>query len=149
MAHTYPTQPVVGVGGIILEGDRVLLVRRGNEPLKGSWSIPGGKLHLGEKLVDAVRREIREEVNLEVRVLDIVEVFERIMPDTNGRIAYHYVLVDYLCEPLSGEMRAGDDAAEAEWVARRQFPSYQITEGTPEVIEKAFQLRQRLLIRSG
>ena len=147
MSRRYPSRPVVGVGAIITDGDRVLLVRRGREPSKGLWSIPGGMLELGESLVDGIRREVREEVGLEVRVLETVEVLERIIYDDDGKIEYHYVLVDYLCEPLGRTLRVADDADAAEWVRRRNVSSYEITKGTPAVIEKAFAVRDALAQR--
>ena len=144
MSRRYPSRPVVGVGAIITDGDRVLLVRRGREPSKGLWSIPGGMLELGESLVEGIRREVREEVGLEVRVLEIVEVLDRVIYDDDGKIEYHYVLVDYVCKPLSGTLRVADDADAAEWVNRRDVSSYEITKGTPAVIEKAFAVRDAL-----
>ena len=144
MSRRYPSRPVVGVGAIITDGDRVLLVRRGREPSMGLWSIPGGMLELGESLVQGIRREVREEVGLEVRVLEIVEVLDRVIYDDDGKIEYHYVLVDYVCKPLSGTLRVADDADAAEWVNRRDVSSYEITKGTPAVIEKAFAVRDAL-----
>ena len=143
MSRHYPSRPVVGVGAIITQGDAVLLVRRGRAPQKGNWSIPGGVLQLGETLEEGVRREVREEVGLEVRVVERVDVVERVLPDTAGKIEYHYVLIDYLCEPAGGTLHAGDDAAEAAWVDRRDLDHYQITPGTAEVIHAAFEERDR------
>ena len=134
-------RPIVGVGGIVLDADRVLLVKRGRKPLKGVWSIPGGKLELGETLRDAVRRELREEAGLEVRVLEMVEVFERIGRDAEGRTAYHFVLIDFLCESGAATARAGDDAEAVAWVERSRLSEYEITEGALAVIEKAFLMR--------
>jgi mutator protein MutT len=145
MARHYPANPVVGVAGIVLDADRVLLVKRGREPLKGIWSLPGGKLELGETLHEGVRRELREEVGLEVRVLKLVEVFERITPDEQGRTAYHYVLIDFLCESEGGVPRADDDADEVAWVKRDRIGEYETTEGAPAVIEKAFAMRESRL----
>jgi mutator protein MutT len=141
MSRPYPAQPIVGVGGIVLDADRVLLVKRGREPLKGIWSIPGGKLELGETLREGVRRELREEVGLEVRVLEMVEVFERITLDEGGRTAYHFVLIDFLCESIAGVARADDDVDEVAWVERNRVSEYQTTEGAAAVIEKAFAMR--------
>ena len=148
MSREYPLQPVVGVGAVVLDGDRVLLVRRAREPLKGVWSIPGGRLEVGETLVAGLRREIREETGLDIEILDRVEVFERIMRDGGGRVQYHYVLIDYLCEPAGGVLRAGDDADDARWVEHGSLSELTVTEGTPAVIDKAFQLRDRLALRS-
>lgn len=148
MSRHYPASPVVGVGALILHGTRVLLVRRGREPLKGLWSLPGGVLELGETLAEGLQREVREELNLEVRVLEVVEVFERITRDAQGRVAYHYVLVDYLCEAVGGSLQAGDDAESAAWVDRADLAGLPITEGTPAVIEKAFQIRDKVPVGS-
>lgn len=141
MSPPYPSRPIVGVGGILLDGDRVLLVKRGQEPLKGIWSIPGGKLELGETLREGVRRELREEVGLEVQVLEMVEVFERITLDSEGKPAYHYVLIDFLCESAGGVPLADDDVEEVAWVDRGRISEYETTEGAPVVIEKAFAIR--------
>jgi ADP-ribose pyrophosphatase YjhB (NUDIX family) len=142
MSSHYPAYPIIGVAGIVLDGERVLLAKRGHEPLKGIWSLPGGKLELGETLRDGVRRELREEAGLEVRVLEMVEVFERITPDEQGRTAYHYVLIDFLCESDGGVARAGDDADAVAWVERDRISEYETTEGAPGVIEKAFAIRE-------
>ena len=140
----YPKRPILGVGAIVLKGDRVLLVERGSEPLKGLWSLPGGVLETGELLEDGVRREVREETGLEVRPLGVVEIFERIMRDPAGRTEYHYVLIDYLCRAGRGAICAADDASGCRWVARGDLARYRITEGTLPVIEKAFRMRARL-----
>jgi len=136
----YPERPILGVGAIIADGGSVVLVERGTEPLKGVWSLPGGIVEVGESLKDAVRREVREETGLDVEPLSVVEVFERIIPDCNGRTEYHYVLIDYLCRPTGGELRADSDASDARWVPRNELASYRITEGTLGVIEKALAL---------
>jgi ADP-ribose pyrophosphatase YjhB (NUDIX family) len=134
----YPARPILGVGALIIEGDRVLLVERGREPLRGYWSIPGGVLEVGEKLTDGVRRETMEETGLSVEPVSVVEIFERIMRDAAGAAEYHYVLVDYLCRVSGGELKAGDDVSKVSWVDRASLPGYRITEGTLPVIEKAF-----------
>ena len=148
MSREYPSHPVVGVGAIILDGNRVLLIRRANAPLQGVWSIPGGRLDLGETLTEGLRREIREETGLRIEIVDQVEVFERIMRDGDDRVQYHYVLIDYLCEPAGGVLRAADDADDARWVEQDEMAELTMTEGTPAVINKAFQLRDRLPVRS-
>jgi ADP-ribose pyrophosphatase YjhB (NUDIX family) len=145
-SRSYPERPIVGVAAIVFEAGRVLLVQRDREPQKGWWSLPGGGLELGERLLDGLRREIREETGLEIRVLEVVEVFERIQRDGDGRPEYHYVLVDYLCEKTGGELRAGDDACRAAWVDLDRLRDYRITPGTPAVIEKASLVRDRLLL---
>lgn len=117
----------------------MVLIERGHEPLKGYWSIPGGVVETGETLDEALRREVREETGLSVEPLTLVEVFERITRDRRGRPEYHYVLLDYLCRPRTGRLRAADDCSRARWVERRSLKRYRLTEGTLEVIEKAFQ----------
>ena len=139
----YPSRPFLGVGALIFEASNILLVERGKEPLKGYWSLPGGILETGEKLEDAVRREVLEETGLEVEPLSIFEVFERIMPDEAGRAEYHYVLIDYLCRPVRGRLQAASDVSRAAWVAEQNLCEYRLTEGTLAVIERAFAKLQR------
>ena len=126
------------MGALIISGDRILLVERGQEPLKGWWSLPGGVVEAGERLEDAARREVREETGLEVEIVCLLEVFERIMRDAAGRPEYHYVLMDYLCHPTGGELCAADDASCVRWVTEAELRDLKITEGTPAVIAKAF-----------
>jgi ADP-ribose pyrophosphatase YjhB (NUDIX family) len=135
-ARRYPNHPLLGVGAIVLQGNHVLLVERDREPLKGQWSLPGGLVEAGELLIDAARREVKEETGLEVEPLSVVEIFERILRDEEGRLEYHYVLVDYLCRVVGGKLCAASDARRALWVARQELPEYRITEGTLAVIEK-------------
>lgn len=136
--RSYPPRPVVGVGALILDGDSILLVRRGKEPLRGCWSLPGGAVETGERLADALRREVREETGLEVEVLRLFEVLERILPDDAGAPRHHYVLLDYLCRVTGGALCAGDDAMDVRWIRRADLGQYEITPGTQAVIEKAF-----------
>ena len=140
-SRQYPDRPILGVGAIILDRDRILLVERGREPLKGYWSLPGGMLETGETLHEGVKREILEETGLLIHPLRIAEVFERIMRDAEGRAEYHYVLIDYLCVVAGGELAPGDDVSRAEWVLRKDLPGVRLTEGTLPVIEKAFGMR--------
>jgi 8-oxo-dGTP diphosphatase len=135
----YPDRPILGVGALIFRDDRILLVERGKEPLKGYWSLPGGVVEVGETLEQAIRREVREETNLEIENLQILEIFERIMRDAQGRPEYHYVLIDYLCQARSGDPIPADDVAKVQWVRRNELTNYRITEGTPKVIEKGFE----------
>jgi len=116
-------------------------VERGHEPHKGRWSLPGGAVEVGERLQDALRREVLEETGLDVKPLGLVEIFERITRDARGRPEYHYVLADYLCKATGGRLRAAGDARRAAWVRRRDLPACRITEGSVAVIEKAFRLR--------
>ena len=139
----YPRHPLLGVGAIMLDGDRVLMARRGKEPLKGWWSLPGGLLETGETLEDGVKRETREETGLEIQPLGVLEIFERIMRDGQGTAEYHYVLLDYVCRVTGGTLQAGDDVCEVQWVRRSDLPSLQITEGTLAVIEKAFREQRK------
>lgn len=126
------------MGALIIDGGRILLVERGREPLKGWWSLPGGVVETGELLETAVRREVREETGLEVEIVCLLEVFERIIRDDAGAAQYHYVLMDYLCRPAGGELCADDDASRVAWVGEADIGDLKITEGTPAVIAKAF-----------
>jgi 8-oxo-dGTP diphosphatase len=132
---------------LILRRGRVLLVERGREPLKGYWSLPGGVLEVGEHLEDGVRREVLEETGLEVQPLGVFEIFERINRDESNRTEYHYVLVDYLCRLAGGELRPADDVSRVEWVRRADLSRYRITEGTLEVILRAFRDGARGLLK--
>lgn len=137
-SRRYPTRPFLGVGALIFEAGKVLLVERAKEPLQGFWSIPGGIVEAGEKLEEAIRREVLEETGLEVEALSIFEVFERIMPDEEGKPEYHYVLIDYLCRRAGGNLAAASDASSVAWVSKNNLPEYRITEGTLAVVERAF-----------
>jgi mutator protein MutT len=129
---------VLGVGALIIENGRILLVERGNAPLMGYWSLPGGGVETGERLEQAIRREVREETSLEIEVLGLLEIFERIMPDAEGRIEYHYVLIDYVCRATGGALCAATDASRCEWFREDELAALKITAGTVAVIEKAF-----------
>jgi 8-oxo-dGTP diphosphatase len=151
LRREFPEAPIVGVGAVVIEGDCVLLVRRGQEPLKEEWSLPGGVLELGETLENGVVRELFEETGLTVEVVSIVEVLDRIVledraeevdspGDSQKRIRYHYVLVDFLCRVVGGSLGAASDAADARWVSREELngPSiYRVAPVTVLVIEKA------------
>jgi mutator protein MutT len=139
-SREYPERPVVGVGGVVIADARALLIRRAHPPLEGEWSIPGGKLEIGETLVNAVRRELAEETGIEVRVGDLIEVFERIFPDDAGQPRYHYVIVDYLCELISGRACAGSDVTDVVWAEESELPKYSLTPTATRVIKKAFQM---------
>jgi ADP-ribose pyrophosphatase YjhB (NUDIX family) len=135
----FPARPVPGVGALIIDNEeRILLVERGHEPLKGYWSLPGGAVETGERLEDALRREVREETGLQVEIVHLIEVFERIMPGEGGQTEYHYILMDYICRPIGGTLAASDDASRAAWFSQDELGSLKITEGTPGVIGKAF-----------
>src|ERR1700722_5591892 len=143
-SRQYPDRPILGVGALIFRGDRILLVERGKDPLKGYWSLPGGVVEVGETLEQAIRREVREETGLEIEIIETIEIFERIMRDAAGRPEYHYVLIDYLCRSASGDAQPADDAARVEWVRRDELHRYLITEGTPPVIQKGFDAAARI-----
>jgi len=139
----YPAQPVVGVGAVVFKGDKVLLVRRGQEPARGSWSLPGGLVELGETLAAAIVRELAEETGLTVTPLGIAAVAERIFPDPGGRIAYHYVLVDYLCDYLEGELSPGSDITAARFVSLGDLPEFDLPPFTADVIRRAWDQKQQ------
>jgi 8-oxo-dGTP diphosphatase len=136
----YPERPVVGVGGVVIHDGRALLIRRGSPPLQGEWSIPGGTLELGESILQGIRRELREETSVEVRVLGLIEVFDRIFRDSTGRIQYHFVIVDHLCELVSGSARAGSDVSDTAWVREDELGKYSLTKAASRVVRKAFAL---------
>ena len=140
----YPQRPILGVGALIFEGDCILLVERGKDPLKGYWSLPGGVLEPGETLEQGVVREVREETGLEVTPVRLLEIFERIIRDAQGQPEYHYVLIDYICRVTGGTLAAADDASRVAWAPRDLLGSYQITTGTLPVIEKGFREREKL-----
>jgi 8-oxo-dGTP diphosphatase len=131
------------VGALIFEDRNILLVERGQEPLKGYWSIPGGIVETGEKLEEGIRREVLEETCLHVQPYSMFEIFERIIPDAEGKPEYHYVLIDYLCRRLSGEPAPASDVSRVAWVAEQNLAQYRLTEGTLGVIERAFAQLQR------
>jgi ADP-ribose pyrophosphatase YjhB (NUDIX family) len=129
---------MVGVGGVVILKGRALLIRRGGPPLEGQWSIPGGMLEVGETLIEGVRRELSEETGVEVEVGKLIEVFERINLDGAGKIRYHFVVLDYLCEAVRGEARAGSDVTDVAWAAASELGSYSLTETATRVILSAF-----------
>jgi mutator protein MutT len=136
----YPERPIVGVGAVIVQHGKVVLIRRRYEPLAGQWSLPGGTLELGETLEDGAAREMLEETGLVVRVGPVIEVFDRITFDDTRRVRYHFVLVDYLCWPLSGELRPGSDVDDATFVAPDDLARFQITKKATAVIERGLEL---------
>ena len=138
----YPKRPIVGVGALIFRRDRVLMAQRGKQPMRGAWSLPGGVVEVGESLDAAIRREVREETGLVVKPVKVFEIFERILRDSAGAPEYHYVLIDYLCRVTGGELRAGDDASRVEWVRLGDLHELEMTEGTLDVIERAFNERR-------
>jgi 8-oxo-dGTP diphosphatase len=137
MQRKYPDQPLVGVGALIVESGRVALIKRGHEPLKGEWSIPGGLLEVGETLRHAAEREALEETGMVVQATELLGVFDRVIPDEQHRTIYHYVLIDFLCEKVSGDLRASGDAAEARWFAPDEIEKLSLAEDTAGVIRTA------------
>ena len=144
-SREYPERPVVGIGGVIIDQGRTLLIRRGSEPLLGEWSIPGGTLELGESLQEGVVRELLEETGIEVRVLELIEVFDRIFlqdgatgAEAKRRPRFHFVIADYLCERLGGEPRAGSDVTDVAFASEEELVRFHLTETAPGVLRKAF-----------
>jgi 8-oxo-dGTP diphosphatase len=136
MAREYPSAPMPSVGAVVLKGDRVVLVLRAQEPSRGRWSIPGGVMELGETIQEAARREVREECGVQIEVGNVVEVRDAIVRDAEGRIRYHYVLVDVVAQYLDGELTAGSDAKDARWVSEEELPSYDLTTGLLPVLQR-------------
>ena len=146
MQREFPSAPLVGVGAVIVEEGRVLLVRRGTEPLKGHWSLPGGLVELGEALSDGVKREVREETGLDVEPMELIELLDRIHREAD-RVRYHYVIADYLCRVTGGTLLAASDADAVRWVERSEWNSHsalQLDPITVRVIEAGWQRAQKL-----
>jgi 8-oxo-dGTP diphosphatase len=141
MGRRYPSKPVLSVAGVVMAGDQVLLVKRGRAPAKGIWSIPGGAVETGETLHEALVREIMEETGVEIQVGPLVEIVERILPDEEGRVEYHYVILDYLCFAYPQAPRAGSDAAEAVWVPFEDLSQAGLTPDTEAVVRRARDLK--------
>ena len=144
MRREYPEAPLVGVGAVIVDRhldhhrdeNRVLLIRRGQPPLLGEWSLPGGVLECGETLRDAVVREAREETGLVVETDEMLGVYERVIRDDEGRVRYHYVLIDFLCRPIGGDLKAGSDAADVRWFTRDELPALNLAYDANDVVLK-------------
>ncbi|HET7185654.1 MAG TPA: NUDIX hydrolase [Terriglobales bacterium] len=137
MKRDYPERPLVGVGAVIVSQGRVVIVQRSAEPLKGQWSIPGGALEIGETLRQCAAREALEETGLQVEAVDVLDVFDSIYADPDGRTRYHYVLIDFFCRVLGGELKVGSDAAQARWISRDELANFNIAETAQKVIMKA------------
>jgi len=138
VTREYPDRPLIGVGSIIIEDDRVVLVKRAHPPIQGQWSIPGGVLEIGEFVREAAIREAQEETGLIVEPGELLGVFDRILRDPDKRVQYHYVLIDFLCRRVGGELRAASDAAEVRWFAPDELPALNLAEDTVAVIQKGF-----------
>lgn len=136
MQREFPEVPLVGVGAIIIENQRVVLVKRAHPPLQAQWSIPGGVLEVGELVREAAIREAREETGLIVEPGELLGVYDRVLRDPKQRVQYHYVLIDFLCRRVSGDLQAAGDAAEVRWFAREELPMLSLAEDTLDVIGK-------------
>jgi 8-oxo-dGTP diphosphatase len=138
MKREFPEVPLVGVGAIIIEDARVVLVRRAHPPLQAEWSIPGGVLEVGELVRDAAVREAREETGLTVEPGELLGVFDRVLRDPGQRVQYHYVLIDFLCRRVAGDLAAASDAAEVGWFRQQELPALKLAKDTMEVIRTGF-----------
>ncbi len=138
-SRLYPPRPIVGVGGLIFNGNKILLGLRGKDPGKGKWSIPGGAVAVGETLEEALKREIYEEVGICVEVKDIVAVLDRIIKDENDNIAYHYILIDFLCIPVDHSIpRPGSDLVDCRYFSIEEIDRYNLTRGTASIAKQVF-----------
>ena len=138
MQREFPEIPLVGVGAVIIENSRVLLVKRAHPPLQAQWSIPGGVLEVGELVREAAIREAREETGLIVEPADLLGVYDRVLRNAEQRVQYHYVLIDFLCHRVGGKLHAASDAAEVRWFTREELPALNLAEDTLDVIRKGF-----------
>ena len=155
-SREYPERPIVGVGGVVIEQGRALLIRRGREPLLGEWSIPGGTLELGETLEAGVARELLEETGLQVRVLELIEVFDRIYVESTAGMAepkkgprFHYVIVDYLCERIGGEAVAASDVTDVAFAREEELEKFHLTETALRILHKAFAMERARAKKKG
>jgi mutator protein MutT len=139
--RTYPDRPILGVGAVIFDRGRVLLIKRAHEPLKGEWSLPGGAVDVGEALHAAVVREVAEETGLDVDIECLVEVVERITHDEAGRVQFHFVIADYLCRPTGGRLASASDADAAEWADLDDLGRFHLTQSALNVIRQALSIR--------
>jgi 8-oxo-dGTP diphosphatase len=138
MQREFPETPLVGVGAIIIENARVVLVKRAHPPLQAEWSIPGGVLEVGELVREAAIREAREETGLTVEPGELLGVYDRVLRNADKRVQYHYVLIDFLCRRIAGDLAAASDAAEVRWFTGQELPELKLAEDTLEVIQKGF-----------
>ncbi len=139
MRREFPEVPLVGIGAIIIENARVVLVKRAHPPLQAQWSIPGGVLEVGELVREAAIREAREETGLTIDPGELLGVYDRVLRDANQRVQYHYVLIDFLCRRVAGGLAAASDAAEVRWFRHEELPKLRLAEDTLDVIRKGFE----------
>jgi len=132
----YPQQPIVAVGAVVIHENRVLLVRRGKEPAKGDWAIPGGRVELGERMHAAAAREVLEETGISVQPQEMIYYFETIQPDQNGKIQFHYVIFDFMATYLEGEPNPQDDAVDARWIAPNEIPAFGLNPRTQDLLKQ-------------
>jgi mutator protein MutT len=145
MGREFPKRPLVGVGAVIIENGRILLVKRGNEPNKGKWSVPGGLVRIGESLIEALKREIREEVGVEIEVDDVACVSEEIF--RNGEVKFHYVIIDFFARIVDGNVRPGSDAEEIRWVPINEVDKIEVVDFVEELIKSLVEERRKIFIK--
>jgi 8-oxo-dGTP diphosphatase len=134
MTNEYPERPRVAVGALVLQGGRLLVVERAKPPGEGVWALPGGSVELGETMAAAAEREVREETGLVVRALDVIYAFDAVVRDDDGRVQYHYAIVDFVCEYVSGTVRADGDARDARFVTREEFAALRSSRFTVDLL---------------
>ncbi len=145
MSREFPERPLVGVGAVIIEHGRILLVKRANEPNKGKWSVPGGLVRVGETLIDALKREVREEVGVEIEVDDVACVSEEIF--RNGEVRFHYVIIDFFARIVDGDTRPGSDAEEIKWVPIHEVDKIEAVDFVKELIKSISKGREKIFIK--
>jgi mutator protein MutT len=148
MSRSYPKAPSLGVGAVVLQNEGVLLARRGTSPNEGAWIFPGGLVELGERIEDALVREVKEETGWMVRVVQLVELLDYIDKDHDERVRYHYIIADYLCEYVEGDLQAGSDVTDVRIVPFEQLAEYGVSEKALEVIAEAKRIGRRPVRRS-
>lgn len=136
-SREYPQRPIPGVGVVVCKGDAVLVIQRGNPPRRGDWGIPGGAVELGETWREAAQREVREECGIEIVLGDVIDAVDMIFRDGDGRVQYHYTLVDFVADYVSGDLRAATDVLDARWLPLSEVSTFELPEVTRKVIQKA------------
>ena len=136
-SRQYPSRPIVGVGVLVVKDNRLLLVKRAKQPSLGLWTVPGGVVELGEKTEDAAVREVEEECNIRVKIQQVLDIYNFVERDDGDRIKYHYVILDYLGEYVSGSLRPASDVSDARWFSHNELSEYEIPPKTLELVNKA------------